>query len=281
MNILANLPFIPFVHNAEDVIFFFYVFARVSGLFLISPILASQMVNTTTRIMLAVFVSIFISMTLYGDYRGENPIFVLHELKGGAHLSVLHIILTMIKEFTVGYLIGYAFTIIFEALLVGGQVIGVLMGFSIMDIIDPVTQTTRPLISQFFVVIVTLLVLSVDMHHQFLREVMRSFAVLPIGTYSMPFEMVQDVSHGTSRIFHYALQFVALPYVLLLLITVALGFIAKVMPEMNIFILGFPLKILIGYYALILAVGQFPQVLQRAFTEAENFARAMVRHAAG
>ena len=59
-------------------------------------------------------------------------------------------------------------------------------------------------------------------------------------------------------------------YVILFLTTIGLGFMAKILPEMNIFMVGFPLKILVGFYSLILAVGYFPRILQRTLVECEH-----------
>ena len=78
--------------------------------------------------------------------------------------------------------------------------------------------------------------------------------------------------------FSYAMRFAAIPFIVLTLVTIGLGFMARVMPEMNIFMVGFPLKILIGYYTLILSIGYFPLILRRAFAEHANLTRLLLNH---
>ena len=278
---MGNLPFIPFVHNSQDVIFMFYLLARVSGLFLISPLLSSQNTPALVRVGIVLLVTLLMGMTLYPDYRGVDATFQLKELMLDTPFSLLQITLVMLKELGIGYLIGYSFTLIFEAVLVGGQVTGVLMGFSLMDIIDPLTQSSRPMISQFFVLFLTLLILSMDLHFVFFRELSNSFRVLPIGNYILPYELLDQISMGTGRLFTWAIQYVAIPYVVLFLVTIGLGFMAKVLPEMNVFMIAFPIKILVGYYCLIIAVGYFPRVLQRTFVECEHLVGRILYMLAG
>ena len=159
---MGTLPFIPFIHNSQDILFLFYVLARVSGLFLISPLLTNRNIPSSVRVGIVLFLTLLIGFTLYPDYRGESPKFHLNSLVEDQPFSYLQIGLIMLKEMCIGYLIGYAFTLIFEAVIVGGQVLGVLMGFSLIDVIDPITQSSRPLISQFFVIFLSLLLLSMD-----------------------------------------------------------------------------------------------------------------------
>ena len=237
---------------------------------MLSPLLSNQNTPMQVRVMLTVFITILLTITLYPDYRGAESSFILKELALDQPISIIQVGITTIKEVGIGYLMGLCFTLLFEAVLVAGQVGGVLMGFSIMDIIDPITQTSRPLVSQFFVVTLTLLLLAMDLHFVFFQHLTESFRILPIGNYHLPYEMLDTIAMGSGRLFTWALQFISFPFVILFLITIGLGFMAKIMPEMNIFMVGFPVKILIGYYTLIVAVGYFPRILVRVMVELEN-----------
>ncbi len=273
---IANIPFAPYLHNPQDILFAFFILARVTGLFLISPLLTNKMIPTVVRVLMTIFITIIMITVLYEDYRGDDPKYHIELLVGGGLLKMLAYVVLIIKELAVGFLIGFVFTLIFEGLLVAGQSLGVLMGFSIMEIIDPISNTSRPLLAQLFIVFATLLTLTLDLHHIYLRELTQSFNVLPIGNYHMPYELFHNIATGSSRLFHFAMQYAAIPFCILFLVTLSLGLMAKVMPEMNIFMVGFPLKILVGYYCLILAVGYFPVILQRGFIECINLSRLIV-----
>ncbi|SCA64032.1 Flagellar biosynthetic protein FliR [Chlamydiales bacterium SCGC AG-110-P3] len=274
----SNLSTIPLAASAEDIMFFFYLLARFSGLFLISPLFSNHLIPARVKVFLTVFISLLVGMTLYNDYQGPNARFLIPELSGEIQLSVVAIALSTFKELAVGYLIGFAFTVIFEAILLAGQVIGIMVGLSVTEILDPISNVRQGLVGQLLSAITTLLILSLDLHHIFLQVTVDSFAVLPIGQQELSYHLLNEIGHGTGRIFHHGMQISAIPFVVLSLVTLGLGFMARMMPEMNIFMVGFPLKIFIGFYTLIFTFQYFPIILQRAFVEYHNLAEIIVIH---
>ncbi len=271
-----QLPFAPFLHNAEDVILFFFVLLRVFGLFLSAPLISNANIPRTVRAIIPFFIAALITMVIYPDYRGENAIFELREFNIDTKGLILMIVFTASQEFFIGIIIGFCFSLILESLLFAGQSASHLMNLSLSELLDPVSGTSQTLIAQLFILMATVILFSLDLHHTFFRVVSESYRTLPIGSYNFSHESLDTILHGSQRVWHYALKYVAIPYVILFLITFGLGFMAKIMPEMNIFMVGMPLKIFIGYYTLILAVGFFPIVLQKAFVEYENLAHKIV-----
>jgi len=245
---------LPFIENSDQLIFVFYVLARVTGLFLISPLLSNRNVNATTRAVLVILITALITMVIYPDYHGENARYVLPVIPPDKGFSLLLFILYIGKEMIVGFLIGFCFLILFEALLLAGQLVGVMVGLSMAEILDPISGTTQSIVAQFFTVTISLVLLSLDFHHTFIRVLGESFSLVPVGYFQLNPELLDDFTHGSARLFHYGLQYSAIPYLVLFLVTFALGFMARVMPEMNIFMVGFPLKIFIGYCGLIAAL---------------------------
>lgn len=277
----GSLPYIPFIHSGQDVIFFFYVLARVGGLFLVTPLLANQTVPMLTRVFLIIIMTMMLAMILYPDYRGPQARFFLPELGEDANPSFLMLAITTLKEVAVGYCIGLAFVIIYEAMMLAGQVVGFMVGFSITEVLDPLSNTSQGLVGQLFVLLASLLILAFDLHHEFLRLLANSFTVLPLGEYHLPYGLVEDFARGSGRLFAYGMKIGAIPFVISALVTLGLGFMARIMPEMNVFVLGFPVKIFVGYYGLLLSVTFMPIILQQAFVECENLATLVMRHLAG
>lgn len=272
----SNLSNIPFTNSAEDILFFFYLLARFSGLFMVSPLFSNNLLLPRARVFLTVFTTLIVGMTLYADYRGPNPAIVIPELSGQGQLSLLAIVLTSVKELAVGYLIGFAFTIIYEATLLAGQVIGIMVGLSVTEMLDPISNKSQGLVGQLLSLAATVLILCLDLHHTFLSVTVDSFRMLPLGAPELKYELLHHIGQGTGRLFHHGMQIAAIPFVILSLVTLGLGFMARVMPEMNIFMVGFPLKIFIGFYALIFTFQYFPLILHRAFVEYHNLAEMIV-----
>jgi flagellar biosynthetic protein FliR len=271
---------LPFVENGDQLLFIFYVLARVTGLFLISPVLSNRNVTSPTKAMLVFLTTALIALAIYPDYFGELARHSLPFLPPDKGFSLFLLILHIGKEMIVGFLVGFCFFLMFEALLLAGQLVGVMVGLSMAEIIDPVSGTNQSIVSQFFTVTISLILLTLDLHHHFFRVIGESYAFVPIGLYKMTPELMGDLAEGSSRLYHYALQYAAIPYLVLFLVTFALGFMARVMPEMNIFMVGFPLKIFIGYYSLIAALAYFPLIFRKEFIEYLNLAHRMLTHMA-
>lgn len=279
--LVANLPLIPFFHNVEYILFVFYLAARVGGMLLISPLFANATINGTTRGMLTVFMTALLAMVLFPDYFGPNPRYIAQELLIDERFSLVMMTVTVIKEMAIGYLIGFCFNLLFEAMLMAGQLTSVMIGFSIAEIIDPVSGTRQSTVAQVFTLTASLVMIALDLHHVFLWVLAKSFQLCPLGQWEWTPDLLQDITHGTARTFTYGLRIPAVPYVSLFLVTIALGFMAKIMPEMNIFMVGFPLRIIIGYYGLMFAVHYFPLVFTQAFQEFQNMTERVLARLSG
>jgi flagellar biosynthesis protein FliR len=275
---ITQLPFFSYIHSSEDIVFYMYIVARVTGVFLTTPILGNANVPKTVRAFLVFMVAALFAMTMYDMYRGENSIYTLASIPEEGGWSLFLLAFDMLKEVAIGALIGFSFVLFLEGLAFAGQLTSFMMGFAMSRIIDPVSGASQTVLGQLFIMLGTLFILSLDLHHIFFNILGESFYLAPLGNYHLPYEMLSDVIQGSGRLWTYALQFSAIPYVILFLVTVGLGFMAKIMPEMNIFMVGFPLKIFIGYYCVIVAVGFFPQTIKHAFVEFGNLSRIMLVH---
>lgn len=276
--ILAGLPIFHISQSIEVILLVMYLVARVTGMIFISPLLSNISIPTSTRALLTFFIASILATVLYPDYFGVRARFFPSALDVGPALNLVIILMTMIKEMAIGFMMGFAFNLIFEAILIAGQVLSVMIGFSMAEILDPVSGTSQSSISQIFTLSASLIIIALDLHHSFFYITAKSFQYIPLGHYHMPQELLQEVAHGSSRMLTYAIRIPAAPYSILFLITIALGFMAKVMPEMNIFMVGFPLRILIGFYGLIFAVQHFPSIFKQGFHEFTNLAIHFIRH---
>jgi flagellar biosynthesis protein FliR len=142
------------------------------------------------------------------------------------------------------------------------------MGFSIASVMDPQTGTQVPIIGHFKYILALLFLLTVNGHHLMLDGVMQSFQSFPVESIAFSAKM-EDVAHFFTKLFvemfMIALQ-IALPIVgALFLVDVALGILAKTVPQLNIFAVGLPLKIIVGFIMLFLSMPIFFYILQILF----------------
>lgn len=271
-----SMTLIPFFQNAEDIVFLFYILARVAGFFILSPLFGNRIAPPMVRVGLTFFTTVIIGLALYSTYRGPTATIHLPELHSEQSHLWVQLCVMSIKELAVGYVMGFAFSLIFESILIAGQALSNLAGFSAAQLVDPVTNVRTGIISQLFNITFILIFLSLDLHLETIKVLVDSFYTVPLGNYHMPYDMVHDINHGTSLMFFYSLRISIVPFVVLSLVTISLGFMARVMPEMNIFLVGFPLKILISFYSLIAAIKFFPVVMNPLFKEFYTLAKLLV-----
>lgn len=153
----------------------------------------------------------------------------------------------MIKEFAIGYIIGFCANLVFMAAELGANMFSIQMGLSISQALNPASGTTSPIISQAFTILLTLIFISLNAHQWLFSAVYSSFAHVPIG-YSFIFDgtLVQRVIYMTGQMFVIAIGISMPIFSVLLIKDILLGFISKLMPQMNIFMVAMPLKIYVG-----------------------------------
>lgn len=161
-------------------------------------------------------------------------------------LEPLRLIVLIGKETLFGMILGFIARLILTAIQFGGTVIGYQMGFAQANILDPQSHQQVPLMGQFLNVVGILVFLAIDGHHIFLKALVRSYEVIPPGQLDFSGETMPYVMQLTGDMFVLGLTLVAPILVVLVLSMFALGIMSRLMPQLNVLILSFPVKIAIG-----------------------------------
>jgi flagellar biosynthetic protein FliR len=157
-------------------------------------------------------------------------------------------------EVTVGFTVGFVANLIFLVFQVAGSIIGNQMGFGIIQLFDPVRQQRSTVVDEFYSVVATLIFLLLDGHHMLIRAIDRTYQAVPSGAIVHPQLIALPLGRLTSEVFVGALQ-LALPVLAALLLTdLALALTSRAVPQVNVFFLGLPLKVLVGMLALSFAL---------------------------
>ncbi|MCP4633559.1 MAG: flagellar type III secretion system protein FliR [candidate division Zixibacteria bacterium] len=216
---------------------FMLIFCRISGICFISPFLGQKNIPIKVKTIITFSIALL-----------ALPMVPLpeHELGG----SLFEIFMLVFKEVSFGALLGFVSLLLFLGIQLAGQIIGFQMGFAIVNVIDPSTQTQISIISEFKYIIAILVYLTINGHHFLISAIVQSFQLIPPGTISFAQSTSELVSRACSQIFVIALKVAAPAMVTLFLTSLALGIIARTVPQMNVFIVGFPLKIGVGLLIL-------------------------------
>lgn len=217
----------------------FWPFFRIAGVLMVAPVFGARLVPARVRIALCAAVTIIVSPLLPVS---AQPL----ELSFASGLVVG-------QEVLLGVAMGFCLQMIFDALIVAGQTIAMGMGLGLATMVDPQRGVAVPVVSQFFVILGTLIFLALGGHLAMIRLLADSFAILPVGQPLSTDGAWQVVAWG-SQMFAGAVR-IALPAVTALLIAnIAFGIMSRAAPTLNLFAVGLPAGLLIGFLLLLLNI---------------------------
>lgn len=174
-------------------------------------------------------------------------------------------LLLVLKEAIVGLSLGLVGYIIISAVQVAGGLIDFQMGFAMANVIDPQTGANSPLMGQFFNFLALMLLLAINGHHMILDGIYYSYQFIAYDKLWPNFgnEMSAEfIAKLFAQVFVIAFQMAAPVVATLFLVTLALGITGKTVPQLNIFVIGFPIKIAVGFIVLIITMAMLIQSMQ-------------------
>ncbi len=233
---------------------FLLVFVRVLAFFVVMPIFSYRNIPNQFKIGLALIVAWIMFFTI------DAPILAID----GTYF------LLIVKESLVGLTIGLVAMMMLYAIQVAGGFIDMNMGFMIASAVDPNTGAQTPLFGSYFYTFALLYLLAVDGHHLLLDGVFYSYQFIPMEQLFLPFgeeNVIYFIVTAFTQMFIIAFQ-MAIPIVgALFLVDISLGMISRAVPQMNVFVVGIPLKITVGLILLTLYIGIFFFLVQQLFDQ--------------
>ena len=219
---------------------FIFPLARILALVASAPIFGNKEVPARIKVSIALAITIVISPTL--------------DLPTGLDPASAQGLLVLVQQIVAGIIIGFSIRLIFVAVEMAGDIAGLQMGLGFASFYDPVNATFTPVLAQFIGMIGALAFLAADGHLYMLSALSDSFREFPIGASVPNGSAFRTMTEWGSSMFGNALQF-SLPLIGALLATnLALGILTRSAPQLNIFSIGFPLTIAVGFIALILTI---------------------------
>jgi len=245
---------------------FLLLMGRLSGLFLSAPIFSSRQIPGRVKILVLALLSATLSYVIpinTSVAMGTPGIFLA----------------AMVLEMAVGYTIGLVAYVVFGAIQLAGQLMDMQMGFGIVNVVDPVSGTQIPLMGNLTQTLALLMYLAINGHHYLLEAVVQSYRVIPVLGFNINAPFFELLMVIAAQMFVVAVK-IALPIITAILTAdIAMGFIARTVPQMNVFIVGLPLKIMVGLVSLMLIIPVylwvFSLLFSRFFTYLDQIIMAM------
>ena len=184
--------------------------------------------------------------------------------------TLLNLLLAILSELLIGLIGGLMLTIVLSILQMAGMQIAFVMGFTMASVMDPQTSSSVPVISQILALIGLMVILAFNGHHQMLLFIADSLTLLPLGTFYPHMNVLTYLIKATTGIFVYGfvLSFPVVAFSLLL--DVVFGMLMKTMPQFNLLVVGFPIRIAVSFVVLIAVLASMMLIFKREFIEAMN-----------
>jgi flagellar biosynthetic protein FliR len=238
-------------------------FLRISGLLLVAPLFASAIVPRRARIALALLLTVALTPMV-------PAVPAVEPLSASA-------LLIAAQQLLIGLAIGLVVQVVFDALLLAGQLIATTMGLGFATLVDPVRGEGTAVVGQFFTILGMLLFLGLNVHLVLLGVLADSFRWLPPGAQGIDAAGISTFLSWGGRLFE-AGTLIALPSVVgLLLVNLALGVVSRAAPQLNLFAVGFPVSMLLGFAMLMLSLPSLQGSFERLVSEALGVATHVVR----
>ncbi|GGX50794.1 flagellar biosynthetic protein FliR [Saccharospirillum salsuginis] len=211
---------------------FMWPFFRIGAFLMIVPVLGAQVVPTRVRLGLAFMMTIAVSPLL--------PPMPVIEVTGMESLVIIA------QQVLIGLTLGYIVLTILQVFILAGQTISMQMGLGFASMVDPANGISVAVLSQWYQVLVTLVFLAINGHLVVIEVMAESFSIMPVGPVSFSRESFMAVAEFGAWLFQASLM-LALPAIsALLLVNLTFGIMTRAAPQLNVFVLGFPITMLAG-----------------------------------
>jgi flagellar biosynthesis protein FliR len=248
---IDHLPF-----TMDTIEAFLLMFTRIVTIMALLPIFGSFAVPPQLKVGLA----LILTSLVFAPTIGLHPLHI-----PGNYAGALLIVL-MVKEVIVGLAIGYASVFLFTAVNFAARLVDTEMGFGMVELIDPFSDDMLTGMGQLWIIVFSIFLLLINGHYFFLLAVQKSFAVIPLlGEHFNAGHMASHFVDMVGNVFVLAIKMSAPIYVALIMTEMALGIVARTVPQINIYFVGLPMKIMIGLGAAVIVLPMLTGLFRKMF----------------
>ncbi len=244
-----ELPF-----SIASIEYFILIFIRISAALAVLPIFKHRSIPAALKAGLALSLSLLIAPSV-------EPI---QPMASGGIAGYL---VMGVSESLCGFLMGFAGQFVFYAIEICGRILGLQSGLSIVATIDPNSEVQSDLLTQVYELMAVLVFLSLDGHLMMIQTLRASFDTIALGAVTLDGRLAEWSVTQAGIVLGRGIQLAAPMMVTLFLSDVALGILTRVAPTMNVFVLGFPLKVGITLLFASLTAGTIAGIFATQYTE--------------
>lgn len=248
--------------TVENMEFYLMVLVRITGFVMTAPFFSYQSVPIRMKAAISIMLSIFVIQTI--------PVITI-SYSGVVGFSIL-----VLKEFVIGAILGFMCNLCFYIVNFAGHVMDMEMGLSMATMFDPSTRMQITVTGNIYNYFMMLLLVVTNMHYYIIRSIIDSFQYFNVGQAVFRMGLKDIMVDFMANYFLIALRIVLPVFCCMLILNVILGVLTKAAPQMNMFVVGIQIKLIVGLIVLLLLVQTLPMVSDFIFSEMKNISSQII-----
>lgn len=246
----------------DQLVFFFVILVRISAFIYTGPFFSLKNVPQKVKVGISIAIAVVLSQTIpYSELVYEG---------------VIGFAILIVGEALAGAIMGFFSNICFHILSLAGQLMDMEIGFSMVNEFDPISNAQVTITANFYHYAVMLFLLITNMHHYIIKALVDSYQVIPVGGTKLNPLIYTAMLQFVVDFFVIAFRIILPIFAAMLIVNVVLAILAKVAPQMNMFVIGLQLKVFVGLIVLLFMVMMIPSVADFIFTEMMNMLKSAV-----
>jgi len=243
--------------STESIIIFILVLSRLTGMLTAAPLISTFPIPMQVKLGLG-------ALTAFILY----PFILQNTTNFVAPRDLLSLTVLLFKETAVGLLIGFAMSLIFTSVEIGGQILSIQMGLAIANALDPVTKQHTPVVGQFYLYMASIVFININGPQWLFTTVYDSYKSIPIGLdFSFSGQITQQLLYFSGHIFLIAFSIIIPIFSILIIKTILLGIVSKILPQLNVFMVAMPSQIYVGLTLMLILMPSTAIYLSSLFGE--------------
>ena len=240
--------------SEKEIIFFGLVLIRISACIVSMPIFGSRDIPAPVKVLLCLLMT-FLIFASHRVQLIQTPLQTDDLIALGA------------REGFIGVLIGFLCRGIFWGVQIAGQILGFSMGLSAAQIFNPAMGESGTMIEEFQTILAMLLFLAINGHHWILEALSQSIRLAPIGVLGMKTQPLLGIGHFVQNVFEIGIKISGPMMAVIIFLNIAMGVIGRAVPQINVFIISFPVNILVGLFVFMVTIPLILSVLENDFSK--------------
>ncbi|MBN1846407.1 MAG: flagellar biosynthetic protein FliR [Sedimentisphaerales bacterium] len=220
---------------------FILVLFRVAGLLVLAPVLGSARIPPTIRVLLAVILS--------------AAIYPMVPAAAVVPASLAPLAMAIGSEMLIGITMGFCLYLMLTGVQIGADLVGYQMGLGMAHLVDPNTELDSTVLSEFYLLVATLIYVLMNGHIALVRSLADTFRTVPLMGGSIGLDVLDAMITVLTNAFVLGVRVAGPALTAIFLATLALGFISRTMPQLNILAAGFPIRITLGICLIVVSFG--------------------------